>query len=49
MEQDNRIKRKSYEKAERKRLFTLFETAYDNDPRIQKELAEIEEAKQRKK
>ena len=49
MEQENKRLRKKYEVAERKRLFTLFETAYDNDPRIQKELQEIEAEKQRKK
>ena len=49
MEQENRRGRKKYEVAERKRLFTLFERAYDNDPRIQAELAEIEAEKLRKK
>ena len=49
MERENKTARKEYEVAERKRLFTLFETAYDNDPRIQRELAEIEAEKQRKK
>ena len=49
MEQENRRLRKKYEVAERKRLFTLFERAYDNDPRIQAELAEIEAEKLRKK
>ena len=49
MEQENKRLRKKYEVAERKRLFTLFERAYDNDPRIQKELAEVEAEKQRKK
>ena len=49
MEQENKRARKEYVNAERKRIIKLTETAYNNDPRIQKELKEIEEAKQRKK
>lgn len=45
MEQENKRARKKYETEERKRLFTLFERAYDNDPRIRAELAEIEAEK----
>ena len=49
MEQENKRARAKYEKAERQRLFKLFEMAHDNDPRIKRELAEIEAEKQRKK
>jgi len=49
MEAENKKKRKVYEKAETRRLFTLFESAYDNDPRIQSEIIEAESAKQRVK
>lgn len=47
MENENKKGRKKYEKAERRRLGKLYEMAYNNDPRIQKELKEIEEEKQR--
>ena len=49
MEQENKRARAKYEKAERQRLFKLCEMAHDNDPRIKRELAEIEAEKQRKK
>lgn len=49
MEAENRKIRKEYVNAERKRLIKLTEAAYNNDPRIQRELREVEEAKQRKK
>ena len=45
MEQENKRARAKYEKAERQRLFNLYEIAYDNDPRIKRELAEIEAEK----
>ena len=47
MEQEKKRARAKYEKAERQRLFKLFEMAHDNDPRIKRELAEIEAEKQR--
>ena len=49
MEQENRRCRAKYDKAERKRIMTLVERAYENDPRIRKEREEIEAEKQRKK
>jgi hypothetical protein len=49
MEAENRRRRKEYVNAERKRLIKLTEFAYNNDPRIQRELREVEEAKQRAK
>jgi len=49
MERENKKARAEYVNAERRRLMKLTETAYDNDPRIQKELKDIEEEKQRKK
>lgn len=49
MEAENRRCRKEHVNAERKRLINLTETAYNNDPRILKELKLIEEEKQRKK
>ena len=45
MENENKKKRAKYVKAERARILRLVETAYNNDPRIQKELKEIEAAK----
>ena len=45
MEQENKRKRRKYEKAENARLIKLYTTAYDNDPRIRKELAEAEAEK----
>jgi len=49
MENENRRARKEHVNAERKRLIKLTETAYNNDPRIQRELRVLEEAKQRQK
>jgi hypothetical protein len=49
MENENRRARKEYVNAERKRLIKLTETAYNNDPRIQKELKAQEEERQRQK
>ena len=49
MENENKKKRAKYVKAERARILRLVETAYNNDPRIQKELKEIEAAKQAQK
>ena len=49
MEQENKRCRAKYIKKERARIMRLVELAYNNDPRIQKELREIEEEKQRKK
>lgn len=49
MEAENRRARKEHVMAERKRLIKLTETAYNADPRIQNELRQIEEEKQRKK
>ena len=46
MEKQNQKLREKYEKAERKRLFNLTNTAYDNDPRIKAMLAKEEEERQ---
>ena len=43
MEKQNSKGRKVYEKDERKRLFSLVNLAYENDPRI-KDQAAVEEA-----
>ena len=49
MEAENKRGRAKYNKKERNRIIRLVEMAYNNDPRIQKELKEIEEEKLRKK
>jgi len=49
MEQENKRHRAKYNKAERGRILKLVELAYANDPRIQKELKELEAEKQKKK
>lgn len=49
MENENKKERSKYDKEERKRLIKLAETAYNNDPRIKKLIAEEEAEKQRKK
>ena len=49
MEQENKRARRKYEKAERARLMKLYSMAHDNDPRIKRELAEVEAEKQRRK
>ena len=47
MEQENKRCRAKYNKKERARIMRLVENAYNSDPRIQKELREIEAEKQR--
>ena len=49
MEGENKKVSKKYEKEERARMIELAETAYQNDPRIRAELAEIEAEKNRVK
>jgi len=48
MENENKKTRSKYEKKERARLIKLAETCYNNDPRIKKELDEIEAERQKK-
>jgi hypothetical protein len=45
MESENKKTNKHYDKIERKRLIELIEHCYDNDPRIQRELKEEQDAK----
>jgi len=45
MQTQNKRGRKKYEKAERKRLLKMSTRAYDNDPRIQREVKREEDAK----
>lgn len=49
MDNENRKLRAKYEKKERARLIKLAEMAYKNDPRIKKELEELEQERLRKK
>jgi len=42
MENENRKLRAKYEKKERARLIKLAEMAYKNDPRIKRELEELD-------
>ena len=49
MENENRKLRAKYEKKERARLIKLAEMAYKNDPRIKRELEELEFVRQKKK
>jgi len=46
MEKQNKKEREEHEKEERKRIFTLTNRAYDNDPRVKGMLAAEEDARQ---
>lgn len=49
MENENKKIRSKYENKERARLIKLYETAYNNDPRVKAELEKIEAEKQKRK
>ena len=49
MENENKKIRSKYENKERARLIKLYETEYNNDPRVKAELEKIEAEKQKRK